>query len=227
MIHHNIYGLSRSGNHAIIFWMIHNLVDSVKDIGHEIFIDSQKKLCYINNAGFYHKILKDNFPCENFQYVIKSYEDRHFQEETTIIIVRDFLNLLCSRFAKYNNRKNNICLDNNYICDLHHLIEVWKQHTRSPKRILLYNEWFLSKQYRDKIFKEKFHTSNLIDNTSYISDIGEGSSFSDETGYDYLNRYKLVNLPTHMKKIILEDTELLCINKNIFNIDIQNILQYE
>jgi hypothetical protein len=229
MIAHNIYGLSRSGNHAIIFWMIHNLVDEVQDIGHEIYIDKDRKLCYINNTGLYHRILKNNFPYDSFEYAIKSYEDRHFQTDTTIIILRDFLNLLCSRYQKYNRNKCNICLDNSYICDLYFLIQVWKQHSRSPKRIILYNEWLLSKSYRDKISKDKLNIENINDNIDYIPAIGDGSSFGKDFIIDkqsYLKRYELVDLPQHMKKIILEDQELLDINKNIFNIDIQKLLNY-
>ena len=46
---HIIHGLSRSGNHAIIFWIIHNLVESVEEIDSGIYIDKNRKLCFINS----------------------------------------------------------------------------------------------------------------------------------------------------------------------------------
>ncbi len=222
---HNIHGLSRSGNHAIIFWIIHNYVDSVKNISKEIYIDENQTLCYLNNVNIYEPILKNNFPLKHFNVVIKSYEDIEFNKDTTIIILRDFLNLLCSRYKKY---PKNICFDEHYICDLLKLINVWKQHTHSPKRIIKYNEWLISKIYRDKISEQIVGISNKSDNISYIPDIGGGSSFEinyQQDAEQYISRYKQVQIPEYMIDHILSDKELLDLNKKIFSIDIEKILQ--
>lgn len=228
---YNIYGLSRSGNHAIIFWAIHNLVEEIENIGHDIHIDKEKKICYINDMSLIKdKKIKENFPTENFKYVIKSYEDKFFQKDTNIVILRDFLNLICSRYKKYHNYKHNICINNNYICDLYYLIEVWKQHAQAPKKTILYNEWIMSKKYRDKISIDKFNIENTRDRNEYIPKIGGGSSFGNENIWDpktYTKRYSLIDLPYHMKEIILSDRDLIRLNKNIFDIDIYDILENE
>lgn len=222
---HNIYGLSRSGNHAIIFWIIHNYVDSVKNIGKEIYIDENQTLCYLNNVNIYESILKNNFPLKHFNIAIKSYEDIEFNKNTTIIILRDFLNLLCSRYKKYSK---NICFNEYYICDLLRLINVWKQHTYSPKKTIKYNNWLVSKEYRDKISEQIVGIFNRSDNINYMPDIGGGSSFEINDQQDaeqYISRYKQVKIPKYMIDYILSDKELLDLNKKIFSIDIEKILQ--
>jgi hypothetical protein len=226
-IKHNICSLSRSGTHAIIYWIIHNLVDSVDHIGRGIYIDKKSKLCYLNNINIQDKNLKESFPIQGFQYVFYSYEDNPFNKNTSIIILRDILNLICSRYKKWSGHKHNICVNNNFICDAHYLIEVWKQHTKGLNKIILYNQWLVSKQYRDQISLNVAKIENSKDRIDYISDIGEGSSFDPIqtiNNNDYLYRYNLVNLPDHIKKIILRDDELLELNKKIFDIDIKKIL---
>lgn len=225
MKEYNIYGLSRSGNHAIIFWIIHNFVDSITHIGNSIHIDNNRILCYINNFNTFEGQIKNNFPCDLFPVVIKSYEDIEFNKNTSIIILRDFINLLSSRYKKY---QPNICLDNKYICDLIRLINIWKQHTKSPIKTILYNKWLVSKEYRDMVSTKIVGIDNNKDNTSYVSSFGEGSSFSDsstrQNSFEYLTRYKKVKLPQYIIDYILQDQELLDINKQIFDLDIRAIL---
>lgn len=218
----HIYGLSRSGNHAIIFWIIHNLVDNVEHIGNDIYTDRRNKLCFINNVNIQNKFNNYIFSSYDFNYIIRSYEDTYFDDKTTAIILRDFLNLICSRYKKYHNDKHNICLNNYYICDLHYLIQIWKQHTKASNRIILYNEWLVSKLYRDQISKNIIGIENSIDNIKKISAIGGSSTFEDQ---NYLNRYSVIDLPKHMKDIILKDSELLNLNKKLFSIDIEEILE--
>lgn len=220
-----IHGLSRSGNHAIIYWIIHNIVDSVEELGGGVYIDKGRKLCFINNFNTYEGQLKLNFPHDLFPIVIKSYEDTEFTKYTSAIILRDFGNLLASRYAKYYK---NICLNNKYICDLLRLIEVWKQHTVCPKKTILYNQWLTSKNYRDKISLEILGIDNIIDRTDYVSSIGDGSSFNNtynkQENTEYLTRYKKIKFPQYMIDYILKDEELININKQIFDIDLKEIL---
>lgn len=207
--------------------MIHNIVESVDHIGYGIYIDKYKRLCFLNNANIQDKLLKDNFYTDHFLYVFRNYEDAPFNKNTTIVILRDFINLVCSRYQKYGQYKHNLCLNSMYICDLHYLIEIWKQHTKNINNLIIYNKWLVSKDYRDNISLSLVGIKNTIDNYTYISDIGQGSSFDKKDTKDissYMNRYKLVKLPNHMKEIILKDDELLELNKAIFDIDIENIL---
>lgn len=220
----HIYGLSRSGNHAIIFWIINNIVDSISTVGQEIYIDYHNIVCYINNVNIKNKLYQHLINTDKFSYLFKSYEDTYTNKNTSIVILRDFLNLLCSRYEKFHNNKHNICLNNQYICDLHHLIETWKQHSHSRRKLILYNDWLVSKNYRDNISKNLIGIPNIKDKIDIISEIGQGSSFNDK---DYLSRYKSVHLPQHMKDIILKDKELLDLNYQLFRINMQEILKNE
>lgn len=223
---YHIYGLSRSGNHAIIFWIIHNLVDEVHDVGNEIFIDQNYTLCYMNNVNIYNasaKIVRQNLPTNIFNYVIKSYEDIYFNQNVSFVILRDFINLLCSRYKKY---KRNICLDTKYICDLLCLIDIWKQHAKKTRYSIYYNRWILSKEYRDTVSKNVVGIENKIDKIDYVSKIGDGSSFEQnppELTVSYIERYKQVKLPKYMIEHILKDQNLIELNHKLFNIDIEKI----
>lgn len=220
-----VHGLSRSGNHAIIFWLIHNIVESVEMIDSSVFIDPNRILCYINNLNIYEGTMKIKFPRDMFPVQIVSYEDVEFMQDTSLIILRDFGNLLASRYKKH---QPSIGLNNNYICDLLRLIEVWKQHTRSPKRTILYNKWLVSKEYRDMVSTNVLGVPNTNDKTDYVSSLGSGSSFSNrhirQNEIDYLTRYQQVLLPEYIKRHIIKDDELIQLNKKIFGIDLQNTL---
>jgi hypothetical protein len=215
---YDITGLCRSGNHAIIFWIIHNLVDDIVPVDPYLFIKNQQ-LCFLNNANHKPGYFNNNYWIRQFDIVIKSYEDKYASKNTSLIIVRDFLNLLSSRYKKY---QPHIGLDQNYIYNsLYYLIDVWKQHIKCKSKIIKYNSWLVSKDYRDYISKNIISIPNVADNISYMSDIGEGSSFDD---HNFLERYKLVTLPKYMIDQILTDKELLQLNKEIFNIDIEQCL---
>lgn len=220
----NIFGLSRSGNHAIIFWLINNLISSsLKEIEPYLFISSDNRLCYLNNLNHKPDYFSNNYFISKYSIIIKSYEDQYFFNECNVIILRDFINLLCSRYKKYYPH---IGLNNNYINNIHRLIYTWKQHAKSPKRLLNYNKWIMSKDYRDKISISLLKAPNIRDNLNYKFSIGDGSSFNNQdTDYNkYITRYRYVNLPDYMIDQILLDKELLYLNKKIFNINIESIL---
>lgn len=222
---YNIHSLSRSGSHAISYWIIHNIVDSLEELGGGVYIDKNRKLCYCNNYNHYSGPLKYNFPYDLFPIVVKSYEDMEFDRYASVIILRDFLNLLASRYKKY---QKNICLENRYICDIIRLTQVWKQHTLCPQKTILYNEWLVSKEYRDNVSFKILGIENINDKIDYVSTIGGGSSFGDsleqQEPIKYLTRYRQIILPQYMIDYILQDNELIQLNKQIFNIDLKEIL---
>lgn len=217
-----INGLCRSGNHAIIFWMIHNLVDKVIEIEKGVYRDEQYKVLYLNNVG--RKPKEYNYVISpllsSYNYILRSYEDSYYNKYTNIIILRDFINMLSSRYCKYGP---NLGLNVSYICDINKLICVWKQHIKiaNKQKIIFYNKWIIDKEYRDFI-GQRIGIANIIDDYRYVSNIGDGSSF--DINQDYLQRHKQVKLPQYIINHILMDIELIYINKEFFNIDIEDVL---
>lgn len=216
-----INGMCRSGNHAITFWMIHNLVDEVLEIEKGVYRDKDYRVLYLNNVGRkpkeYGHVISSLL--ESYQYIIRSYEDSYYTRDTKIIILRDFINMLCSRYKKYGP---NLALNNSYVSHINQLISMWKQHaTGRPQKIVLYNKWLIDKEYRDYI-GQRSDIPNIKDNYTYISDIGEGSSFGNNK--NYLNRYKEIILPKYMIDYILMDRQLISLNKTLFNVNIEDML---
>jgi hypothetical protein len=218
-----INGLCRSGNHAITFWMMHNLVDELTKIEDGIYKDSLNKVLYINNVGRKPREyqLVSSIIYEKYNYLFRSYEDSYYNKHSNIIILRDFINMLSSRYKKYGP---NIGLNQTYICNINSLISVWKQHAKAKNKqiIIKYNDWIKDKEYRNFI-ANKINIPNIRDNYKYISEIGQGSSF-DNKDNNYINRYKNIKLPKYIIDCILIDLELIEMNKTLFNLDIQDMI---
>lgn len=218
-----INGLCRSGNHAITFWLLHNLADNIVEIDREVYRDNNHTILYMNNVGRRPKEYL-NLPSiipNSYKYIFQSYEDMYYNKYTTLIILRDFINMLCSRYKKYGP---NLALNSSYICSINKLISVWKQHAcANHKKIIFYNKWIIDKEYRDYV-SSRINIPNIIDNYTYISSIGQGSSF-DSYNKEYLRRYEQIKLPQYIIDHILMDISLIHINKNLFNIDLESILQ--
>lgn len=164
---------------------------------------------------------KDNkgFPIK-YNYLIKGYEDTLVLDEPcdiNVIIVRDFRNMLASRYKKYCPT---LGLDSSYIQDFETLKSVWKQFVKTDKQsnivFINYDKWLTSKVYRNKISIE-LGISNTHDNINYVSEIGEGSSFIglrlESDKQQYLTRYKQIDLPFDLNS----DDELSDLLKIHFN----------
>lgn len=226
---YEIFTMCRSGNHCIIFWMLDNLGGIKEKYEGTAYWNHDKLLYYYNNCSRYAYTF-----INNYRNLVKSYEDVYYfktPDENTkkIIILRDFLNMVSSRYKKYNPK---LGLDRTYLESIQQVINLWKVLaneciSNSNITTILYNKWILDKSYRDSI-SDKLGINNEFDNTNIVSCIGEGSSFKgvnlEEDKNVYNERYKLIDLPESMKNIILNDTELLELNKKLFNIDIKEIL---
>jgi hypothetical protein len=210
----DVYGLARSGNHAVIFWMLHNISESLSEVGdHQIYVNGH--VCYINNCG-YRTRFRDNFDFGPYSLVVRSHEDTD-SVPSSFVVVRDFANLVCSRYRHYDGLMSHMGKG----IDLQGLIRIWKQHALSSLSIS-YNEWLVSKEYRDEV-GVMVGIPNVRDKTDYVSSIGSGSSFGGIRLYnssDYINRHSQVVLPKPIVDSILEDEELVRINRDFFGVNL-------
>jgi len=193
-----IYGIRRSGNHAIANWIMSHF-----DTG-----------CYINDANRYIRNESNILPChrlgqckntqldKNPDIVIIGIEnklDKHIQdayykkllshnqpsniEIINITLIRNCANLIASHLKAWNNEKYHEELPNS-----------WKKHTDFFKQnnysLIVYDSWLDSK-YRNDIAK----TLNFINHdfgVDQISSYGGGSSFGDKVVDigNLINRWK-------------------------------------
>lgn len=210
-----IYSLCRSGTHAIIFWIINNLGGFTKEANNHIFINEEIGLFYYNNCNHHKYYLP-----KKYKILIRNYEDILPKNNTDIIIIRDFGNLLASRYKKYGD---NLGLSNEYITDIYKLIDVWKNMIKSNNYKIYYDKWLISNEYRNKICNDLGIINK--DKIDYVSAIGNGSSFIginlEENNEEYLKRYNFLN--DKYKTIIKSDNELIQLNLMYFNNNLLNI----
>ena len=219
----------RSGHHAIIFWILNNLGGYTEHDKDFIFTNEQLKLYYYNGVSNPMRAKLFTFPV-TYNFLFKSKEDTLIIEEHEISVIRDFLNMTCSRY-EYGFGLWGVLGNHSHLKTLDDYISAWKLHARrflaKQEKCISYNHWLQSLDYRNTVCKNLF-IENKIDNTSYVPVMGNGSSFIGrfkEADYKkYLTRYNQVKLPSYLKEAILGDEELLILNKDIFDIDIKNIL---
>ena len=210
MAYHAIYGLRRSGNHAILEWMIKNF--SQKDqryvLKHRLIASGNS--CYLNAINEYIQsrdlFIDYNFAKITYKNLLISYEDipETIHSEYTlgfnkIVILRDILNVVASRYKRMMD-KNPKSLGYKLMKIDENLFSCWISHASAFKRNILtikFEDWLSSKEQRDKI------ANNLgcknMDCISTIPFHGEGSSFSKmekiPSVKDLLSRSKQVQLP--------------------------------
>ena len=219
-----IYTMCRSGNHAIIFWILENLGGTDKSIENCCYWNDKTKVYFYNNCNHvsYHYV-------NSYKYMIKSYEDVNANGSNKIIIIlRDFVNLIASRYKKYGEK---LGLNWSYPQDLNKIKGIWKQHANlilSDKNVtgILYNKWITDKEYRDNISVE-LKINNIKDKTDYVSTIGEGSSFSgiklESSKNNYTERYRQIEFPKYIIENITNDNELCELNKQLFDMNIREL----
>lgn len=213
-----INGLCRSGNHAIIFWILNN-ISEVADAGYECYVSkNNKKICFLNNVSR----IMNNINSNEYEIVLKSYEDVYIKD--CFYIIRDFLNLISSRYKKFGNQ---LGTNKNYLTNIEDIIKIWKKMILSDNKII-YNKWIYDKNYRDEI-GQMIQVENCNDKTDYVSKIGQGSSFigiKKDSSENYESRYEKIKLPDFIIKKILNDKELIELNKNYFKIDMEEKLNF-
>lgn len=214
------YGLRRSGNHAILEWLIQNMGDR----GERKVVKSRRLMAvnsaaYINEANTYssyenleeHHALAD----ETYKTLIVSYEDVGLdyvlpitQGYRKIVIIRDLPNLFASRYKKsqaygHSYKKGVMRIDEK-------AIELWKDHAISGLNgsaiLIQFEKWLDAKEYRDEL-AASFNAANH-DITDTITEFGEGSSFSGQlkpTVEELKTRFSQVALPRKVRKRVQEE----------------------
>lgn len=205
---YEFYGLCRSGNHAIVNWIINNLIS---DTSNKIFLSDYSFYC--DGVFFQNNYNGPNSGIELFKkglrfkptIVLISYEEADIEEIESPVslikqqskkftIVRSLKNLLASRL------KNNMPYKSENINSLSTdpFFLAWEKHVRYENNIF-YDKWLIDKAYRDMIsLKLGIYNRDLTDD---LTTNGGGSSFSDmilDTAENLLTRYRQYQIPDKM-----------------------------
>ena len=223
------YGLRRSGNHAILEWLIQNMGGSgERKVVFWRRLMAVKLAAYINEANTYPslEVLQEHHRIANtiFEKLIVSYEDVNLDyvlPVTTgyknIVIIRDIPNLFASRYKKSIGYEQPWDFGAMRIDE--HSVDIWKNHALTGLNgdaiLIQFEKWLDSKEYRDKI-AALFGCDNY-DITDTITEFGEGSSFSGQnvpTAEDLKNRSNQIELPEEVQQRI-EQEDIIELRKRL------------
>ena len=185
-----VYGLRRSGSHAIINWLKHNLEK----------VYGGSKVGFLNDAVE----LRENFRpryewgLENCDALIVSYEDTPLEVNLIsepyhrVVLIRDIHNLSASRLKRGTD---DMKVDEEFL-------KLWLQYSNFDK-VFKYEDFLLNKEKRDELC----YSLDLVndDYTEGVMSYGKGSSFVGrqlDTKENYLNRYKMVEFPDKVVKLL-------------------------
>ena len=224
------YGMRRSGNHAILNWLLCNLSQKKNIIKIKHRLVSSGNSCYLNAINEYvntkPKILEIDFKFAevSFKNIVVSYEDVPINYQTKyttnfpkIIVMRDINNLVASRLKKIKEDNEGKKMAK-YLFNVNEkFFKSWITHasiSRNEAYIIKFEEWISSKKIRDKISSD-LGLKN-IDYYQSISNYGGGSSFSGTSKRPEVselnNRWKEVEIDSDLKKIINSE-EILKLRK--------------
>ena len=217
----NLCGLCRSGQHAIIFWLLENFGTPKWDGQRQIWIEPENnEYIFINNVNNY--LRGPITEVSKYKRVIKSFEDIYLIENNTYYICRDFLNMMASRIKKWPPNGSN------YAFSFQNVMSIWiNQNSHGSPYAIYYNKWLTDKDYRDEV-ASRFNLKNIDKKLDFVSNMGDGSSFIgrnlEKNKTKYFERYKEVEFDDMMKSQILSNKQLLKLNKEIYGIDIEECL---
>ena len=202
---YEIWGIQRSGNHAILNWLIENLCDNSER--HSIldeFCFHTDNLLFLNAVVYNNEL---NFPFDDLRkylklkckYVLLSYEDSNFDKSLGLpckkfIVMRNLENLVASRMHVVGSEW---LVDDDFF-------NRWEMHARSDIPKIHYDKWLVDKRYRDSI-AQMFNTKNK-DITNIISSAGFGSSFIGQrldSPENLLSRHRQIDIPPDIKEKII------------------------
>jgi len=193
-----VHGLCRSGNHAVIGWLVHKFDGGVVHKNNIIFNPKKKMFRPTEQPRRYKKAKPVEAQITSFEdYDIEKYfgeYEKHLPDipHTNVFIVRDPFNLFASREKKAqeaNHRR--LKVDQN-------VVRLWKLACREAfgetnltnnKVVVNFNDWVTSREYRDNVSLE-LNLSVDNDNVGVMSKDGNGSSF---------DKFKYRNNPQEMK----------------------------
>ena len=218
-----LYGVRRSGNHAVMEWLLKNCsgTDARHVIKHSMVFSNNS--CYLNDItgpGVITAQLRIDhmFASSTFQNIIVSYEDKPTGYTTEfslgyqkIVILRDIRNVAASRYKKSLDQSGRASWSNLMRMD-EEFFKCWLDHayanTKGQILAIKFEDWVSSKNYRGETAK-KLALKN-IDSIKTVSHHGEGSSFSvgnqDPPSPEELkDRWKQIELPEATKRRINSD----------------------
>lgn len=217
-LHKTIYTLCRSGNHAIIFWIINNFGGYSEEHSiHEVVYRSNdiNSLCFVNNINHPVRGTPPINTLLDYNTLLISLEDYYPAklEKEDFIILRDFYNTLASRYRIWQPKLG--IGTQNYIHDLETFIKYWKNLAYlaiASREFIYYNVWLENKNYRDSIMQKLFRNDNINDNIDFVPLVGVSSSYigpQKETDITkYLSRYHTTNLPEEWRRVVDSDNEI-------------------
>lgn len=236
---YRISGMRRSGNHALIIWILKQLPGAT---------------CYNNNMGPFHppentiikKIALRGFSQFNLlvsledkwcKDAFQDYDSIKFgesEQKHTILILRDPYNMFASRWV-WKDEFGRLFRE-----DPEHqrmIIDIWKEHARTfldwknssedlpsnHKLGINYNLWFVDKEYRRQI-AEKLHLRFTDAGKDDVSNYGFGSSF---TGRDLHKKGSQLKVLDRWKSTLEDsaycdlflDKELRDLSREIFGME--------
>jgi len=214
------YGLRRSGNHAVLEWLLQNMGGSGerKVVSHRRLM-AVNDAAYINEINTFESIEALNEHCElgdkNYKKLIVSYEDVSLDYVLPpvvgykpIVIIRDITNLFASRYKKGISYGHPYDYGEMRIDEKS--VNIWKEHATAGLNdgaiLIQFEKWVDSKEYRDEI-STIFDCYNY-DITDTMTVFGEGSSFSGQrkpTSEELKNRANQIELPEDVQERIKQD----------------------
>lgn len=228
-----VFGLSRSGHHAIINWILKNLCGLESEMKWKLDLLNGMGVIYINEANLdiemTFKYIKDHH--KNTKYLVLSYEnvdenytilnekklydspvcvglpfESKIEKVYRITVLRDFYNNLASRLKV--NKENKVKHRDGTVFQWdveENFINLWKSYARNS--VEGRNNYIKFEDwYLDDEIRKKFLKETLDLTQLYDNKVkGTHSSFGDD---NYMNRFDGKELPEKTKKLIEEDTEL-------------------
>jgi len=185
-----LYGLRRSGTHAVINWLRYNFSTQ----------EETKRVGFLNNLIELREKFQPSYEwsLENCDVLLTTYEDTNLKidlvgvDSHKIVLIRDIYNLAASRLKRGSD---DMKIDGNFV-------DLWLQYSSSPN-LFKYEDFLLNKDKRDELC-ERLGVENL-DYTDGVMLNGGGSSFVGvklDTKENYLSRYKMVEFPEKVSKLL-------------------------
>ncbi len=246
----HFFGLKRSGNHAVINWLLKNSIS--------------KKPVHINNVydlveippKVILPISVQSKVSDKTDLLILSYEDVSLtsiiniplfspsnnllkdSERHNILLLRDATNFIASRMRILKSIEDAQVTNPIQKVTMEKVVDLWISYAKEyigetnyiPNKVLInFDNWFSNKQYRDNLISRLFHSG--VNSDLGINEVlpnGRGSSF-DGLSYngmaqemDVLNRWKYYESNYVFIKLT-SNKELMTLNKKVFGISKNSI----
>ncbi len=225
---YQIFGIQRSGNHAIINWLIDNMSGSVLHCNH-VRKNQHPRDCKKNfrwGLGNSHLIASfEEYSPNDFELKFDSDLYGQFTSGFNLLLLRDPFNLFASRYAwekppgdrfreKIKTRERKISLWKEYA----NTYLKWQSHQQPQNITINYNQWCVDDEYRLKLAKKLGFEIEEIQ-SKRIPKNGGGSSFTGSQKIVdkniFLQRFREFENDEKFKSIF-KDEELIDLSKKIF-----------